>query len=67
LPSKPPNATEMTAYLDAVRAFIKTRTARVRHNQNGSRSVAFEDGGMRAIVSVSANGDASISTFGKVD
>jgi hypothetical protein len=65
LSSKPPSATEMATYLQAARDFIRTKHGVVRHNQNGSRSVVFEADGMRAIVSVGADGNASIATFGK--
>ncbi|HWO19741.1 MAG TPA: hypothetical protein VNO30_13240 [Kofleriaceae bacterium] len=65
LSSKPPPAIEMETYLQAARDFIRTKNGVVRHNQNGSRSVVFEAEGMRAIVSVSADGNASIATFGK--
>jgi hypothetical protein len=37
----------------------------VRQNQNGSRGVVVEANGMRAIVAVGIDGNASIATFGK--
>lgn len=59
-------ATEMADYLDAARKFIRENSGTTRVNQNGSRSVEFKAGNMRAIVAVGADGNASISTFGKV-
>jgi hypothetical protein len=61
----PPPETEMVAYLDAARDLIRTGNGVVRVNQNGSRSVVFEGNGMRAIVSISPDGKASIATFGQ--
>jgi hypothetical protein len=59
-------ATEMADYLDAARKFIRDNPGTTRVNQDGSRSVEFKVGNMRAIVAVGADGSASISTFGKV-
>lgn len=58
-------ATEMTIYLQEARALIRGNRGFVRHNQNGTRSVIVEAGGMRVIVTVSSEGGASIATFGK--
>jgi hypothetical protein len=57
----------MAEYLKAARAFIRTTTGAFRANQNGSSSVVFEANGMRAIVNVSADGQAVIATFGKAN
>jgi hypothetical protein len=57
-------ATEMQQYLHEARGLIRNSTGRIRHNQNGTRSVLFEDSSQRAIVAVSMEGRASISTFG---
>lgn len=55
---------EVSQYLAEARALIQRGGGRVRHNQVGSRSVVFEHGGRRAIVTISVDGEASIATFG---
>jgi hypothetical protein len=67
LPARPAPANEMTTYTDAARAQIKNEPGVVRQNQNGSRSVIFEGGGMRTIVNVGADGTTSIATFGSAN
>lgn len=56
---------EVRLYLDAARKHIRNNPGVLRHNQNGSRSIVVEKDGLRAIVAVSAQGDASIATFGR--
>lgn len=56
---------EAAVYLQRARALLRVHRGSVRWNQNGSRSVVVEAEGMRAIVTVSADGEASISTFGR--
>jgi hypothetical protein len=65
--TKPPPASEMAAYLKAARDFVRAKKGITRANQNGSRSVVYEADGMRAIVHVSADGNAAIATFGKAN
>ncbi len=65
LPVKPPPASEMAVYLKAARDFVRSKPGTVRINQNGSRSVVYAADGMRAIIHVSADGNAVIATFGQ--
>lgn len=58
------NPNEMSQYLAQARALIRRGGGVVRHNQVGSRSVVFEHGGRRAIVTISGDGKAAIATFG---